>query len=162
MAHGSLLLSECLSSSAGTGREWDSVRGVLIWTAWDLHQIQSYSYVCFWWWFQRLPTSRRPFAYRRVIQRICDRQRVPARHLLSHTGYILSRVKDSSSQIDYFLVGPSGMRLQSTVTIPEIHHLNLFDRTRCKARYSHQCCRTSCSGLFREESHVWVCPPLKN
>ena len=83
-----------------------------------------------------------------------ERARITTRRLLSHTGYILSRVKDSSSQIDYFLVGPSGMRLQSTVTIPEIHHLNLFDHTRYKARYSHQRCRTSCSGLFREESHV--------
>ena len=41
---------------------------------------------------------------------------------------------DSSSQIDYFLVVPSGMRLQSTVTIPEIHHLNLSNHTNLEIR----------------------------
>ena len=40
---------------------------------------------------------------------------------------------DSSLQIDYFLVGPSGMCLQITVTIPEIHHLNLSDHTNLES-----------------------------
>ena len=41
---------------------------------------------------------------------------------------------DSSSQIDFLLVGPLGMRLKSTVTIPEIHHLNLSDHTDLEIR----------------------------
>ena len=36
---------------------------------------------------------------------------------------------DSSSQIDYFLVGPSRVPLQSVVTISDMHHLNLSDHT---------------------------------
>ena len=43
---------------------------------------------------------------------------------------------DSFSQIDYFLVGPSRSRLQCTVKIPEMHHLNLSDHTNIEIRIS--------------------------
>ena len=36
---------------------------------------------------------------------------------------------DSSSQIDYFLVGPSKAVLSYSVQIPEVHDLNLSDHT---------------------------------